>query len=495
MTETGELVSLADKEVWIIDDDIPINLVKFDIDDILAGNRPIDRGTLLALLSYENWPDDPVKTLCTQLVREAKNVTAFTQPVAAIKYLSLGILVPDVIIYDLVYRNLPTNTDSKEYLTKLLGQCVSVVQVYTQEPVEEAILHLGSLLEFSSRLGSPQNKGQVDVGSLAQIINTSLKKSLSVQLATKIRRSSLGAIEDVLVRIDTLPLNVAVRLLAGETETPEELDLVELLSVKVSEGLAQRNELAQAVRQYATDKGVPEERINEIVQETIALLVANVRQHICYNEELFNIIKSAWEAARQGSEKEGDETTQRIVREFFAFRLYAQPKDDLVRTGDLIALPENTAQDPPDLYLVITPPCDLARFWKKTRGRITLARLCPATRGVARAKSCGNSKFKAGSSITAQHPMVLPSVPLSQNGHVDYVLFPHEIQFLEFENSSATEFQRPLTYTESNGKITKCCHVSEPFLAGILAELSSVLFRPGIPDYPDEEEKRLKGLF
>ena len=47
MPETAEDYSiLADKNVWIIDDDIPIARAKFKDDDLISGKRPIDRGSL-----------------------------------------------------------------------------------------------------------------------------------------------------------------------------------------------------------------------------------------------------------------------------------------------------------------------------------------------------------------------------------------------------------------------------------------------------------------
>lgn len=355
-------VSLADRDVWVIDDDIPISRWELADDDLLAGTRPIDRGTLLTLVHFRDWwEDDPLRTLCGQLVREAGCVTAFTHPSSAIQHLNRGALIPDVVVFDLDYRIDPVGArNALELLEQVLARCVSVVQVYTKTDIEEARRRLEPLLsKYRTRLEDPRHKAETDADQLMEVMKDRLGRSLSAHLARRIRRSSSAAVEDVLTRIDDLPLDVAIRLLAGTTETPEELELVELLSVKVGEALESAQELAAIVEEFVTDKGVPAERVKEAVCEIVALLSSNVREHILYDRELFAEIVSAWETTEQGGGTGNGTETQRIVQRFFAFRLYDQPKDDLVRTGDIVLLPssEDASQDaPPDLCLVLTPP-------------------------------------------------------------------------------------------------------------------------------------------
>lgn len=129
-------------------------------------------------------------------------------------------------------------------------------------------------------------------------------------------------------------------------------------------------------------------------------------------------------------------------------------------------------------------------------------------RGIQRVRSYANPKPNRIESITARHPMVFPSVPLSKNEREDYALFVYEIRHLEFDGSALWKqdegiskkkrFSCPLTYQELRElgvNIDRKCRVSEPFLSGVLAELGDYLFRPGVPDFPDEERERLKGLF
>ena len=140
---------------------------------------------------------------------------------------------------------------------------------------------------------------------------------------------------------------------------------------------------------------------------------------------------------------------------------------------------------------------------------LTLARMHPATddRGIARVTSYEHRTFTS-SAVTASNPMVLPSVPLTEDKRVDYLLFLHEVQYEEYNGYPLIEhiegrkqkkarFQCQLTYKELEGSLERKCRVSEPFLSSILAALRDRLFRSGAPDFPNEETARLRntGLF
>jgi hypothetical protein len=161
-------------------------------------------------------------------------------------------------------------------------------------------------------------------------------------------------------------------------------------------------------------------------------------------------------------------------------------------------------QYPPDLYLVLTPPCDLERFWKKTRGSLTLVKMCPLDeRGSKKLRLYGNSQFgiseAVSSVISRETPMILPSVISAdrENERHEYALFAHDIYFKEIEKVSTTSDSHTvqLTYKDVEAVFELRCHVSEPFLSGILSEIRNVIFRPGIPDFPKEEKNRLKKVF
>ncbi len=510
MTKAFEAsIPLSDKCVWIIDDDIPLGEAGLDDDDLLLGKRPIDRGTLRVLLDFDGWSDGYVRELCEQLVYNAQEVLAFTQPEAAIGYLRDGIAIPDVIVYDLRYERYSHLTQEKvlEYLEYILERCVSIVQVYTKQSLAETNRDLQELYnKFSTRLVPSQNKEETNAERLSSVIAERLQDSLSAWMAKEIRKSSLDAIEKVLVKIDDLPLDVAFKMLAGEKDFLQEQELVELLSTKISEALESSIEVNKVFEQYVTKKGIPHDQVPGVVQEVVSLLVSRVREHIQSDGSLFNTIGSVSQAVQHGSSNIDNEQVKQTVQDFFAFRIYAQPNDDLVRTGDIIFFQEDqTVSNSPDLYLILTPACDLVKFWKSTRGSITIVKMYPLItgKGIERASSYGNSEFKPSGSITANHPpMILPSIPLEKNEWKDYALFAYEIRTIDLKDAELMKagkrnksVRKPLTYSKLDGKIKRICRISEPFLTGILTELQHALFRFGIPDYPTEELDRLKRLF
>lgn len=492
---------LDDKYVWIIDDEIPIHLAAYERDDMLSGERWIDRGTLMSLLQNENWDEDPVKLLIGQLVEEAENVIAFIQPGVAIEHLMKGAIIPDSIVYDLGYRNIPTER-SLEYLEKILRLCISVVQVYTKESVEEARKILDKLLgAYPTRLEEPLNKTDTDASELASSIAEKIDKSLSARLAGEIRRLSVLAIESVLVKIDDLPIEIAVKLLAGERDKPDELELVELLAIKVTEVLGQKQDLKEAVGKYATNKGVPEDKIGTFADELVTLLTSHVHEFIQQDNQFIDATREVWQKTIIGQTEKKKEETDQIIKNFLEFRMYTKPTDGFVRTGDIVQF-DDAREEHPDLFLVLTPLCDLDRFWQKARGSLTVVRMRPFVigKGVTRTLIYGNKNFEVGASVIAQHPLILTSVPVSTDTSLDYAIFMYEIETKNFEAADLLDVGKKnkkvkssLTYSELEGA-KHICKVSEPFLSGILSDLQNKLFRLGVPNFPAEEKSRLNKI-
>lgn len=501
----GQL-SLNDKEVWIVDDDIPVEQAEFEHDDMLKGVRPIDRGALLSLLKMQNWNDDRVRSLCEELTQKAGNVTAFISPSYVAEHLDKGAKRPDVIVYDLRHRTLAPEKVQKA-LKEILERCISVVQVYTQESEDEANKEIQDLIaRFPNRLVNPKNKS-LSAADLTKILEGHLQSSLSAGLASTLRRLALSSVENVLLQIDDLPITVAITLLAGEEE-PEEADLIELISVKVSESINASPDLADAVNKYAIAKGVPQSKVFDFAQEISFILASHLKEHIRNNGGLINEVRSVWRKTITVKGKKVGQTDSRIIeiiRDFTAFRLYTRPADGMVRTGDVIVVKatQEKDQNPPDLYLVLTPPCDLERFWKKTRGSLTLVKMHPLDeRGSKKLRLHGNSDFgikneTISSIISRGTPIILPSIlgADGENKRYEYALFAHDIYFKEIEKIGMTSDTAQLTYKDLGAGFELRCHISEPFLSGILSEIRNIIFRPGVPDFPVEETTRLEKLF
>jgi hypothetical protein len=505
-TQTGNPITLSDKCIWIIDDDIPIQAADFKKDDMENGDRPIDRGTLLSLLGKEGeWTDHAVLELCKELSTKAKELKGFVSPIGAIIHLREGAIAPDVIIFDMDYKTMKDINKVLENLEIILKGCISVIQIYTKEGIETIAPYLATFAaKYANRLQLPQPK-EITAEKLEEIISGKLESSLSAHLATNIRRLSTIAIENVLVKIDDLPLDVAIKLLGGEeVDVTNDAELVELLSNKVSSHLKTSSEIANAVKEFAQKLGVSAETEKQFIGEVVELLASSVRANIQYEKKLYADIQSAKESPKKVQDSK--ENTDRIIREFFAYRVYDRPGDEIVRTGDIIKFDNVEEGDYPYLYLVLTPPCELAHFWKKTRGILTLVKMHPLTagKGIDRIKSYGN-KYGENSSITSKSPFILPSIIVDNRSFKDYGLFFNEIESRKLDEpgllARMTSQQvdklrthKQLTYTvlqQLRENTKRECRVSEPFLSGILAEISRLMFRTGVLDFPPQEAARL----
>jgi hypothetical protein len=496
--------ALANKEIWIIDDSLPVEQLEFDKDDFLQGLRPIDRGTLRELMK-KDWDEIAVEDLCNELLSTALNVTAFIQPSSAVNHLLRGASIPDAVIFDLKYRT-ANDEQVRTSLRSLLTSSISIVQVYTKDSLDAARDELASLLsDFPTRLVEPTSKDDTNAEALAKAIKQQVDKSLSAKLAKELRRLSLQAVESVLVRIDGLPQSGLKQLLGGAADDDaEESELTELLSTKVSETLAGAAELTEAIETYVSESGIIDERKEEVVRRLADVVVATAREAIRNSGGLLALAEN-WERAQLANVPNPNNTGQ-IIREFFQFRIYASPPttDKLVWTGDIVRRPSTESESErggtsePDLFLVLTPSCDLTHFWKKTRGVLTIARMTPIDeRGSKKIWEYKNQNYgiqNTPSSITANNPMILPSVRLGDKS-IDYALFAHELVFEHFPIPPNTSPNVPLTYGNLDGQFVRQDRISEPFLGGILDEIRRVLFRSGIPDFPDEEKNRIQGHF
>jgi hypothetical protein len=504
--------NLAAYSVWVIDDSIPVNAVNKDYpyrDQLLSGNRPFDHGLLWALIREvkDDWNDVELKHLCEELVTCGCSLLAFRHPDHALRYLERTGESPDVIVFDLEYTSFALSEESVEsLLDAILSRCFSVVQVYTAADASLAKTKLQKpfLKTPSGRLREPKSKGDCNATDLAQALESILTHSFSTQTATLIRRSARDAIESVLVKIDSLPSDVLVtELLAKERGLPTD-QFVDLLSIKISEALETEPRIASVIEDYLTKNNVASSEVSHATRGIVDLITAQVREHVRDNG-LFNRIQSLVEQTSANTSYSSSDIAK-VVRDFYAFRLYSHPKDDLVRTGDIAAQFDNAEVG--GYIVILTPQCDLEKFWKKTRGTLTLIKLHPwkSDEGIKKAKQYGNKDMRQiGNSITAREPMILPSIPVSTIESSDYALFVHEIehavlrnQELEDVGKNNQQVQKPLTYshieTSNNLKLVRVCRISEPFLSGILNGMKASLFQLGIPDYPNNEKTRLEEM-
>jgi hypothetical protein len=440
-----------------------------------------------------------VKEVITRLIQEKAQVLGFTDPDGALLYLSGGGCPPDVIVFDLKYLNKSQEAVRKSLATLLASYYVTV-QVYTNEPQAQAESELRELREkFPMRLAAPVSKGAVDAVHLAGILDERLKGSLSAHLGSPVRKTALKAIESALVRIGDLPLDRVFGVLTGaernhEDDETAEQSLLELLYVKLGEALRSDRGLQTAVATACASKG-----IDDCADDIVATIVSQIRRQFLSEGWLRNTLKSVIDllrSATRANQAAPREPEDSAAREFFAFRVYDLLPNDMVQCGDILHFSiSGQEQD----AMVITPPCDLDKFWKKTRGVLTLIRMRSFEDGYNLAQVGGN-KFEIGNSITAKEPYILPPIPPSNMA--DCCIFPGEIfsWCLTKPDAAPSKASLPVEQLEALSTrfgvagLKRLARVSEPFLSGILDSIHHAVFRMGLPDRPKEEYKRIDAL-
>ena len=149
-------------------------------------------------------------------------------------------------------------------------------------------------LKGNKRLSPLFRKADTNAEALAESLSKHLNDSLSAKFAKDIRRLSTTAIENVLVKIDNLPLDVAIRLLASnDEELISDLELIEFLSTKVGDHLKSSKELTGAITEYAQKSGIEQENEKGFIDEVVDLIATAVKNNIQYDKVVYEALKSA----------------------------------------------------------------------------------------------------------------------------------------------------------------------------------------------------------
>jgi hypothetical protein len=348
--------------------------------------------------------------------------------------LQRGTLPPHAVIYDWEY---PGSTDAKNQATldRLLAGSFAYIQVYTHLGAEAVEPKVTELRrQYGGRLLPARAKAEVRAAELAAAIRGAWTGTIAGELADGVRAEVVKAVERTLIDICAVPKAALAALTHGAAE-----NFVQVVLSKV------RDELGSGG-----------------------------------SDAITNIVDGSYSA-------ESDEAVRKLLSVWY----YSFPPDAKVRRGDLIELGEG------DLGLVVTPPCDLVRFPKKTGRRLTWLRALPIDdAGVKRLGNAGIEFEGSGNSVIAAHGkagetiVLLPNVPVTSGSRAevaDYVVLCHawESELL------ATAPNGALLYDHVNGKKRRCT-LADPFASAIVAKVTSVISSPGTPDLPKGEIARLK---
>jgi hypothetical protein len=418
------------KRVWIVENAVPF--------DSLPYRPPFveNKGIAYLLGNVDaNWPEAEVRSLCQEFSADQYDLTVLASPDSLQGHLRSGPEPPHVVIFD--WEGLGFRDDlNVTAIGQLLTSTFSYVQVYTHLGADAPEIHLGPLrAKYGSRLLAAKAKNQVTADDLRNSISAAWQNTIAGAAADAVRSRARDAVERV---------------------------LVDLCSVRKS-ALA------------AMSDGDANQFLN--------LVMAKLRDEIGSNglDQMAEIVKG-------GGAANATEDLRRLQSAFY----YYFPKDDLVRTGDVVKTTSN------GYGVVITPWCNLEKFQKKTGGYLTIVGACELKgAGLGAAGIVKPGKSGIGNSATASHGeaahsiVALPNVPTKPNDRgslVDLALIAHDWSTLRIKN-----VQGALRYSAVENR-TRVCTLTETFSGAVISHLAKTISSQGIPDFPQFERDRLSEL-
>ncbi|TAH35205.1 MAG: hypothetical protein EYC70_13280 [Planctomycetota bacterium] len=387
---------------------------------------------LVEQLPQEAWGEPAVLELCRALCVSDFEPSFFLTPEGMLQTLAEGALPPHAVVFDWEYPG-STNEKNLAAIERLLGRSFAYVQVYTHLGEGAVEPLLGELRAVhKGRLLPPRAKATVTPAALAQAIRDAWEGTIAGELADKVREEVFVAVERSLIDMCSVP----------------------------------RAEIS------AIAQGRPENLVH--------IVLSKVRDEITVGggEALTEIVRAA-------SEDGSSNGLRRLMSAWY----YFFPPDRCVRRGDLIEIDGG-------LGLVVTPPCDLVKFPKKTGRRLTWVRCVLLDReGLATIRTAGYKLNAVGSSIVAAHGeagdalVLLPNVPLEQGKRDalgDYVVLCHA-----WESRLISDAPGGIATYEHLDGLQRRCALADPFAAAVIARVTSVISSPGTPDLPKGELVRL----
>lgn len=412
---------------------------RIPIHELYGGPFPtrLDTGLvrhLVEQLPPEAWDEPAVLELCRALCTGEYESTFFMSPEAMLRALDGGIIPPHAVIFDWEYPG-SNNARNSEALDTLLSSSFAYVQVYTHLGQEGVEPTLADLrVKYRTRLLPTRTKSAVTATALAEQIRNAWTGTIAGELADRVRDEVFSSVERALIDMCEVGRGALAAMTQGAPE-----NFVHVVLSKVRDEIGSRGS----------------EALDEIV----------AADHAGESSEELRRLMSVW--------------------------YYYFPSDQLVRRGDLIEIEG-------DLGFVVTPPCDLVKFPKKTGRRLTWLRAMrlddTSLQGL---RASGLRINEIGNSTVAAHGgdalVLLPNVPMqskSRESVADYAILCHAWESRVFKGQPDGQ-GGVLSYTDLEG-ITRRCTLAEPFASAIVARVTAVISSPGTPDFPKGEIVRLR---
>ncbi|MBF0319895.1 MAG: hypothetical protein HQL01_08870 [Nitrospirae bacterium] len=465
------------------------------IDDEIIAPEGMDIGRLnAAILKYSlkalSWPSPEVKNLVEKLVNDADNwtVSAFTNPNIYLNAVEDEGYSPEIIIYDWEY---PVVVDSPiKILEEILQKTYAAVYIYSNTDhkilidaaLRDTTLHTyidKRLFILMKTEGSPD-----ELVKKATELSTS---NFSFKFGKLLRLTTIEAINSILVEFGKHDIDFIRNLVVLSEHVKQETVLKEMISTKIMHKLTESGDLLNAL---ITEGGLTEEAASTVYEIIKGKLSAKLSELV-----LQDIPQKEKDNNNENDNKKAEPET---LKKLWSLRLYYKPSDRLVRSGDIVKMSTDSS-----LYMVITPNCDLSKFWTKCFGYINLVKLYD----IKDDKDCiieylihkmttkkANETYeslKLGQSLTAKNinnfpegPFILPFV--TAGDRLQYLMgFPKELSSYKVNHPTGKD-EKPVKLSyEQWVEAKRLCTIGEPFVSPLISHCLSSVAGHGTPDYPD----------
>lgn len=434
--------------ICLLDDKIPLSL-----DSGLIDHRELSGLTL----DETKWKDAALLALIKQLdsKKDTYVLSGFLHCDHFLNYIDEIIYSPDIIIFDWDY---PSGSSPEDALFKILESQFSQIFIFTGVDAEgsvDAVIAKDKFKQYKNRISLIKKGDTNSVDDLKSKIESSLGL-FSFKYTNELKRKTLRGLDLILSSLGQLSFDEFIRFF-GEKITENGTTSHKLSSFDFTEIIADK------LKTRLIDIGMDEEP-SPVPDGTTVM-------------------------------------SEDLIREIWGFRLYHQPKDGLVRRGDIVEMAGRKV-------LIISADCDLSRFWQKNMGHLAVTPLLKmddaSLKQDLNAFNGDNiSSFKI-SSLTNPRCIecftVLPGLEVEDNAGVkkyqDYIVAAKATYSMFIKKPDVvTDVKSALKYEHIEGigesfKTRK--RVADPFLTPLIQFIMSNLTGLGVPDFPKNLSENLK---
>ena len=435
--------------ICLLDDKIPLSL-----DSGLIDHRELSGLTL----DETKWKDAALLALVKQLDSKKDNyiLSGFLHCDHFLNYIDEVIFSPDIVIFDWDY---PAGSSPEDALSKILESQFSQIFIFTGVDAEgsvDAVIAKEKFKQYKNRISLIKKGDTNSVDDLKNKIETSLG-IFSFKYSNELKRKTLRGLDLILSSLGQLSFDEFIRFY-GEKISENGTVSHKLSSFEFTEIIADK------LKARLIDIGMEEEP-SPVPDGTTAM-------------------------------------SEDLMREIWGFRLYYQPKDGLVRRGDIIDISGRK-------LLVVSSDCDLLRFWRKNMGHLMVT---PLLRIDDEQFKENMNTFIAPESIanfditSLTNPQkiscftVLPGLDVEETSgvkkYLDYIVDAKATYSILIKKpDTVTDVKSALKYEYIEGigesfKTRK--RVADPFLTPLVHFIMGNLTGLGVPDFPKNLSENLK---